>query len=316
MIDVSLMAALLRATRTGARVLFVGDPAQLPPVSAGRPFADFSLAGVPTGTLTQIHRHAGSIPRCAHAVRNGRMFEPDDRLDEGAGKGVRLTDRCDEDTVADTYHRLVGRGYRPDDIQVVVGTNRMRAALNLRLQDQVNARGRQDGGQVFRRGDRVICIENGIRTAADGSQPAFVANGEIGVCVEAASKKTVIRFDDERVLVFPHPASPSGGVDAPDGERGLRLAYAITCHKSQGNQFPAVILAVDRGSARAFDRCWLYTGMSRARKVLIVCGARDDLGRLIRKQHLDSRKTFLAELIEGGSDAPQAIESLENVHNE
>lgn len=308
MIDTELMASLLRAA-PDAHILFVGDPGQLPPVGHGRPFADLIAAGVPTGKLTEPHRNGGAIVQVCAAIRGGGPFTPCRSINLDAGHNLIAIPTSSPQGTIDQLLRFIdwvddSETYNVcRDLQVIVGINDKtpisRKSLNGILQDRLNpasgassATTAKNGG--FRVGDKIICLKNHFAPdafSADGR--SLVCNGEIGT-----------------VIGTPHDAYALASFEAPDRDikvfyksadatQQFDLGYAITCHKSQGSEWPIVVIVLDSSFAASmvYSRTWLYTALSRAKTACVVIGDVGQAHRMIRRESLSFRKTFLVEEI-------------------
>ncbi|MCA9517116.1 MAG: ATP-dependent RecD-like DNA helicase [Myxococcales bacterium] len=269
MVDLPLFASLLRAVPATARVVLVGDQDQLPPVGPGSPLMDLIACGrVPVARLSEIFRQgAGSaIIENAHAVNRGEPPLP-------TPAGTPLQDfyfvrRDEPEAIAQTIEELVTRriperfGFDPvRDVQVLspmrtgqIGVER----LNERLQAILNPprEGEPDTAELvgFRVGDKVMQTQN------DYDRGVF--NGDIGVVSHVDAKKGVIgvAIDDREVLC--------------DREQrdALVLAYAITVHKSQGSEYPAVVMPVSTHHFKMLRRNLLYTGITRGKRLVVLVG--------------------------------------------
>ena len=312
MIDVDLMAALLQARSPGTRLLFVGDTNQLPPVGHGRPLYDMIAAGLPCGELKKIRRNSGSIVHACAAMRDNRRFEPDAKLSPRDGRNLRAIPRPNAAATADEIVEVLRRvavdtNLDPVwDVQVITAINRnselSRKRLNDRLQRELNTTGKGVPGSPFRVGDKIICLKNHLVPldgddlevdAGDGR--TMVCNGEIGKVVDVAEQLTHAIFEAPRRAV----KIPRGRAGAQEAGCQFDLAYAITCHKSQGSEWPVVIVALDDGygSRRIHSREWCYTAISRAKKACFLVGAINEAHRMIGRRVIGERKTFLREVI-------------------
>ena len=277
MVDLALMQALLAAMRPGCRLVMVGDPDQLPSVGAGNVFGDLIRSGVvPSVALTEIFRQAqqSAIIRNAHAVNEGRA--PD--LKGNQGDFFFLCRRSPErlvQTVVELCRDRLPRsmGVEPGQIQVLsptrkgecgtVNLNRaLQAALNPPARDK---RQKQWGDMVFRTGDRVMQTRNNydvLWTKDDGTVGSGIFNGDVGVIedIDPAGELLTIRFDD-RTAVY-----------TADQLAELDMAYAMTVHKSQGSEYPAVVLVSAPAAPSLMVRGVLYTAITRARKLLVLVG--------------------------------------------
>lgn len=209
-----------------------------------------------------------------------------------------------------------------------------RAKINERFGKILNPDGREAKGNRFRTGDKIICQRNTelkvmepIATrfgnpamALDagyyqdaGDNPVYVANGEIGRVVAVSEKLTVARFGgvDSPLVAIANKKRPAnteagqgGDDDSGDGtgsKDDFDLAWAITVHKSQGSEWPLVIVLVDDAGSQICDRSWWYTAVSRGRKGTVVIGPRGVFDRQVKRQAITQRRTFLPELLRGGA---------------
>ena len=277
MVDLQLMASLLKALKPGCRLLLVGDPDQLPSVGPGNVLGDMLRSGViPAVSLTQVFRQAeqSAIIRNAHAVNQG---EPP-RLDNGQGDFFFLCRRSPDrlvQTVVELCRERLPRnmGIPTEQIQVLSPTRKGAcgtAALNRALQAALNPpaagrRQKQWGDVTFRMGDRVMQTRNNydvIWEKDDGTAGSGIFNGDVGVIqdIDPSGELIVIRFDD-RTATY-----------TADMLAQLDMAYAITVHKSQGSEYPAVILTAAPAAPTLMVRGVLYTAITRARRLLILVG--------------------------------------------
>ena len=299
MVDIKLMASLLEALpMVGERpfsLVLVGDADQLPSVGPGQVLRDVISSGVvPVARLSQVYRQGeeSGIVHAAHEVHAGRVPV------SGEHSGFDdcfLIDRESGDIARDTLlhivaSRLPAKGFDPmNDVQVLspmrkgpLGTT----ILNQQLQQHLNPDGapvkRKD--KEFRVGDRVICTRN--RYDVD------VFNGDTGRVMEHDKTGLVVSFDGRDV---------AWGWDDLDL---LELAYAITVHKSQGSEYPAVVLALDRSHSLMLRRNLFYTALTRARRFLVVVGSHSAWRRAAEDSSGDERNTALAEHLVEGPDGP------------
>lgn len=328
MIGTDLMASLLRARTRGTHILFIGDTNQLLPVGHGAPLRDFITAGVPTGELRKIRRNAGSIVRVCAAIRDGESWEPDLRLNPGRGENLRLLDAKGAARQTEAMLEFLswgkGRGlFDPVwDVQLIVAVNKKsdlsRQALNKLLQRELNPSGYGEVGTPFRVGDKIVCLKNGFMPADDENEceeddedgKVFVANGEIGSVLQVEEKLTVARFHTpDRVVRIPRGKPDPKGKRRDDEDEedvtadtgcAFDLAYAVSCHKAQGSEFPIVPVVLDEymGARRICTREWLYTAISRAKWAGLLVGQKSTAMTMCRRRAITKRKTFLRELLE------------------
>ena len=319
MVDLPLMSALLAALRPGCRLVMVGDPDQLPSVGPGNVFSDLIRSGrIETVALTQIFRQAqrSAIIRAAHAVNQGILPE----LRNDSGSDFFFMRRRDPQAAVDLVVELCGRrlpenmGVDAGQIQVLCPTRKGEWGtwqLNRRLQAALNppAPGKGQkvwGDTVFRQGDRVMQIRNNydvLWVKDDGTTGSGIFNGDVGTVeeVDPAGELLTVRFDD-RVATY---------VSDMLGE--LELAYAVTVHKSQGNEFTAVVMPMFPGAPQLSYRNLLYTGITRAKKLLILVGKRSVVADMVandkKTRRFSGLQHFLLEKPE--EDGPEQNEEAE-----
>lgn len=317
MIDTQLMADLLSALPDDGHLLLVGDLQQLPPVGHGAPLRDLIAAGAPNGELEEIRRNSGEIVATCAKIRRQEPFELPRQLDLNRGVNLMVHETETGEETAETIVRLIKRirdngKHNPVwEAQVVVAVNEKspvsRKVLNSALQAELNGHNRT--GSKFWPGDKVVCLSNSFlplvdvsgpggeeeeegyyRESKGGEREAFVANGELGRVVEEEPKRLFLQFDN-----------PKRHIIVPKGEDGktsnFDLGYAISCHKSQGSEWPIVVVAVDdyMGARMVTDRSWYYTAISRAKKACILVGKESTLRRACCAQSIERRRTFLTE---------------------
>jgi exodeoxyribonuclease V alpha subunit len=302
MLDADLGACLFDAVPAGTHVLLVGDPYQLPPVGHGAPLRDLVASGrVPVGELTEVVRtgERSMIPAACSRVRRGLEWEyaawPPCPPGPLGGPDLVHVEASSETGQLDALRQcigdLVGLRLGPDDVQVIaatndgpLGRNTLNPVLRPAFIDQAPA-----DGSPFAAGDRVICLRNRWSVGPSGND-VYTANGEMGLVTQACAEWIVARF-------------PGGTIryDRPRGDESWDFApgWAITCHKAQGSEWPVVIVLADAspGARRVCNREWLYTAMSRAKRLCVTIGRMSVLRQMTRRVGLERRKTFLAELL-------------------
>ena len=295
MIDVRLGADLVAALASTARLILVGDIDQLPSVGPGTVLADVIGSGaVPTVRLTEIFRQAAQslIVVNAHRIQEGEMpdlgaaptggqkreGEPDRRdfffLEEDDPVKAALLIR-DLVTV-----RLPRRyGFSPSDVQVLSPMHRGELGagnLNQLLQEALTAgaAGIERGARVLRVGDKVMQVRN--------DYDKEVWNGDSGIVETASAEALAVRFDD-RVVEY-----------ALDELDALVLAYAATVHKSQGSEYPAVVVPVHTQHYVMLQRNLLYTAVTRGKRLVVLVGTRKALALAVRNADVGARASGLA----------------------
>ncbi len=277
MVDLELMQALLEALRPGCRLVLVGDPDQLPSVGAGNVLGDLLRSTVvPTVSLTQVFRQAeqSAIIRNAHAVNMGQPPQLDSNQGDFFFLCRRSPDRLVQTVVELCRDRLPRNMNIPaDQIQVLSPTRKGACgtvSLNRALQAALNPpspqkRQKQWGDVTFRVGDRVMQTKNNydvLWEKDDGTAGSGIFNGDVGVIqdIDSSGELIVLRFDDRTATYTADLLSQ------------LDMAYAITVHKSQGSEYPAVILVSAPAAPSLMVRGVLYTAITRARRMLIMVG--------------------------------------------
>jgi exodeoxyribonuclease V alpha subunit len=299
MVDVVLMHQLLRAIPDQAAVLMVGDVDQLPSVGPGSVLADIITSGrIPTVTLTEIFRQAASsqIIVNAHRINRGRMpVEPDETADEQDMQDFYVIPAETPEAIQDILLRIVTQriperlGLHPiRDIQVLTPMNRGSLgarALNVVLQQALNpdATPRVSRfGWTYAPGDKVIQTVN--------NYDKDVFNGDIGHVAQVDAEEGVItlNFDGREV------AYDLGELDE------VALAYTATVHKSQGSEYPAVVIPLATQHYPMLERNLLYTGVTRGKQLVVIIGQPKALAIAVRTIRSTRRLTNLAERLRQG----------------
>ena len=289
MVDTQLAHHLLQAVPDAARLILVGDVDQLASVGPGRVLAEIIRSErVPVVRLTEIFRQAreSRIVRTAHLIHDGTMPETTSEPDSD----FFFFHRQEPEEVLSTLVHLVGerirRGFGFDprtEVQVLTPMRRGLLGadnLNAELQAVLNPAAPAIAGlRQLRRGDRVMQVRN--------NYDLDVFNGDVGriVAIDEENRKLEVVFDGRRV------AYEFASQDE------LALAYACSVHKSQGSEYPCVVLPLHTQHYVMLQRNLLYTGVTRAKRLLILVGDRRALGVAIRNDRQQERHTRLAELI-------------------
>jgi exodeoxyribonuclease V alpha subunit len=289
MLNLRLIEVLLDGLAESTHVVFVGDADQLPPIGAGKPFEDLIASGVaPVVRLTQIFRQAARsmITTAAHEINRGREphLEPGEDQEHDFFFIERPNPQRALETVVDVVAERAPARFGIDpirDVQVLAPMYRGAVgidALNERLRERLNPRGKRAAGDRFRVGDRLIQTRN--------SHELGLMNGSI----------VFLRGDDpdeEEIVV---ETDEGGSLTIPYGETAtLRLAYAISVHKAQGCEVPVVVGVCHRSHVRMLSRPLLYTAITRARTSCVLVGDRAALGAAIRRDDSGTRCSGLAD---------------------
>ncbi len=281
-----LFQALIAALRYSCRIIMVGDADQLPSVGPGNILGEIIRSGlVPTVCLNEIFRQAAQslIVENAHHIISGEPLKKGGKTDDFFF--LEADGDAAQKLVCDLVTTRLPRSYQFDpvkDIQVLCPTKlgpTGTQALNAELQALLNPpkKGKpelQSAARVFRVGDKVMQVRNNYEITwqrIGGEQGVGAYNGDIGIVesIDVRSRSMVVRMDDRR-LVYP-----------AENLNELEIAYAITVHKSQGSEFPAVILPAAQVPPRLCYRNLFYTGVTRGRKLCIVVGRRDVVNRMM-----------------------------------
>lgn len=308
MVDIHLFQALLKATAPGTRLIMVGDRNQLPSVGPGQVLKDLMESGqIATVVLSKIFRQAGEsdIVVNAHLINEGKEIKLDNKSRDFfflERNNVNVIYKHMIQLITEKLPKYVNAGIY--DIQVLTPMRKgALGALTLNgiLQQYLNppAPEKQEivhGDGVFRLGDKVMQIKNNYQLeweivskygiAIESGQGVF--NGDVGVIreINETAKTVTVEYDDVRRVTY-----PISGLDE------IELAYAITIHKSQGSEYPAVILPLLTGPRMLFNRNLLYTGVTRAKNCVTILGSRDTVRQMIANENEQKRYTGLQERI-------------------
>lgn len=298
MMDAVLTEAFLKAVKPGSRIIFIGDRDQLPSVGAGNVLSDIiDSECFSTVSLTDIFRQSENslIVSAAHDINNGKMPPMDNHCEDFFFMG-RSDDLSIADTVAELCKSRLPRKYGPElaaGIQIITpsrkgecGTEKLnsllQAALNPPSKDKTE---KHSHGVVFRVGDKVMQIKNnyGIEWEKNGMEGVGIFNGDIGtiLSIDLREEKMDILFDD-RLTEYDFSLLPE-----------LELAYAITVHKSQGSEYPIVILPLYNCAPMLQSRNLLYTAVTRGAKMVILVGKKSVLMRMVETNYRAKRYTGL-----------------------
>lgn len=303
MVDSKLFESVLRALPMGCRLIMVGDCDQLPSVGAGNVLGDLIASGaIPVVALTEIFRQSmeSLIITNAHKIVRGEMpdltrhdkdffFLPCSSSDEIANTIIGL---CKE-RLPKSY------GYSPmTDIQVLCPGRKGTLGvieLNKQLQNVLNPPIGTNldlniGIYSLRYGDKVMQIRNNydlLWTRGEDDDGEGVFNGDIGTVIKVNNKSGTVsvKFDD-KIVSYDR-----------ENVKDLELAYAATVHKSQGNEFEAVIMPMYRGAPQLYYRNLLYTGVTRAKKLLILVGTKSTVETMVNNNKRTKRYSGLREFL-------------------
>ncbi|MFJ6796584.1 ATP-dependent RecD-like DNA helicase [Streptomyces sp. NPDC091268] len=298
MLDLLLANKLVKAVAPGAHLLLVGDVDQLPSVGAGEVLRDLLAEGGPvpavrltrifrqaqqSGVVTNAHRINTGLPPLTHGLPDFFLF-----AEEDTEEAARLT--------VDVAARRIPARFGLDprrDIQVLAPMHRGPAGagnLNGLLQQAVTP-ARPDlpekrfGGRVFRVGDKVTQIRNNYEKGANG-----VFNGTVGVVtgLDLDEQRLTVRTEEDEEVPYEFSELDE-----------LAHAYAVTIHRSQGSEYPAVVIPVTTGAWMMLQRNLLYTAVTRAKKLVVLVGSRKAVGQAVRTVSAGRRFTAVAPRLSG-----------------
>lgn len=303
MVDALLMCSLVRAIKPTSKFIMVGDSNQLPSVGAGNVLKDLIASHyIPSVELKEIFRQAAQslIVTNAHRIVNGEFPVLDDRQNDFffmnkslesdiAGLVIQLA----KQRLPDTY------GFSPiDDIQVLCPTKMGMAGtkeLNKQLQSALNPPSQNKAelkffDVIFRTGDKVMQTKNDydVLWTKNNEKGSGIFNGDIGIIrsVDRFSQNVTIDFEG-RVAIY-----------TSEMLRRLEHAYAITIHKSQGSEYDAVIIPITAFTHNLLYRNLLYTGVTRAKKMIIVIGTKELVKTMVDNNRKMLRYSLLRPLLE------------------
>lgn len=320
MVDCYLMHALLDAVTVGTRLIMVGDMNQLPSVGPGSILKDIILSGrIPVVQLTRIFRQAqeSDIVVNAHKINRGEPVVLNNK-----SRDFFFLKRQDANVIISIVIQLVRDKMpryvqaEPYDIQVLtpmrkglLGVER----LNRILQEYLNPPGRdkkehEQGGQLFREGDKVMQIKNNYqiewevrgRYGIPVEKGLGIFNGDMGVIreINEQTERVTVEFDEQRMVEYPY-----------SGLEELELAYAVTIHKSQGSEYPAIVIPLLPGPRMLMTRNLLYTAVTRARKCVTLVGDEGVFEQMAANTMEQKRYTALADRIRELSELDGAAEN-------
>ena len=302
MLDTLLLEAVLKATKTGARLIFIGDRDQLPSVGAGNVLADLIDSGrFCTVCLTEVFRQAEKslIITNAHLINEGKMPVLDN-----SSKDFFFLSRSNDSTIAATVSELISsrlpKAYGEKlaaGIQVITPSKKGPAgteSLNIILQRDLNPPSKEKAerpshGIVFREGDRIMQIKNNYDTqwVKDGCEGYGVFNGDIGTVLSISLRDESVTVDfDGKISDYDFSALDE-----------LEHAYAVTVHKSQGSEYPCVIIPLYSCAPMLLTRNLLYTAVTRASRMVILVGKKEILETMVNNDRHTVRYTGLCALL-------------------
>ena len=306
MVDEYVFNALINAMERGSRLVLVGDKDQLASVGVGNVLNDLIKCGkFNVSYLTQIYRQSeqSKIVPNAHKINNGVMPDLDNKSNDFFYEEKNSSEEICQSTLGLVTKRLPKYlNMKPADIQVLCPMKRGIAGtinLNRELQKSINPpspykKEVKHGDCIYREGDKVMQLVNNYQQEWSQTvgmrveRGSGVFNGDIGVIesINTQIMQFTVRFDDDKVSIYEY-----SDIDQ------LTLAYAVTIHKSQGCEFDAVVIALD-ANYMLQTRNLLYTAVTRAKKLVVISGAKKTISRMIQNNETARRYSLLLNLIE------------------
>ncbi len=308
MVDIFLFQALLKAVMVGTRLILVGDVNQLPSVGPGQVLQDImNSEKFPMVVLEKIFRQAGEsdIVLNAHRIHAGEKLSMDNK-----SRDFFFLERSDTNVIYKHMIQLITEklptyvGAQPYDIQVLTPMRKGQLGvetLNGILQRYLNPASADKkectaGETVYREHDKVMQIKNNYQLEWEVvskygipiDKGTGIFNGDIGIIqqINEYAHEIVVEYDEHRRVTYPYAQLDE-----------IELAYAVTIHKSQGSEYPAVIMPILSGPRMLFNRNLLYTGVTRAKNCVTILGSRRTIQEMIDNDHQNRRYTGLAERI-------------------
>ena len=309
MVDLPLMHVLLNAVMVGTRLILVGDQDQLPSVGAGSVLKDLIKSECfPVITLTKIFRQAeqSDIVVNAHKINRGEEVVLDNK-----SRDFFFLKRQDANTIISVVIALIQKklpkyvGADPFDIQVLtpmrkglLGVERLNTILQQYLNPPDKSKEEKEyGDKLFRVGDKVMQIKNNYQLEWEIAtkyglvvdKGIGVFNGDIGriTSINSYTETVEVEYEEKKKVNYPFQLLDE-----------LELAYAITIHKSQGSEYPAVVIPLLQGPRQLYHRNLIYTAVTRAKKCVTLVGSDVTFQEMIRNANEQNRYTSLAECIQ------------------
>lgn len=316
MVDIVLMNSLLKAVALGTRLILAGDADQLPSVGAGNVLNDIIKSGcIKTVKLDEIFRQAeeSAIITNAHRINNGLYPVINEK-----GKDFFFMRRNSVESVVDTVIQLASKRLpkyidsdKKGDIQVLTPMRKSSLgiiALNQIIQNNLNPPNSSKGeiefkSTVYREGDKVMQIKNNynmtwcIRDSrgVKVDEGIGIFNGDEGTIlnIDKSYSSITVQFDDNKIVEY----------DISQLDE-LELAYAITIHKSQGSEYPVVIIPIHSGPPMLMSRNLLYTAVTRAKKLVVIVGLEETLNKMVDNDRQIKRYSSLCERLKYFNSLP------------
>jgi len=313
MVGGDLFLSLIEAIPTGSKFIMVGDHHQLEAIGLANVFKDcLTAAGyIPASILSTIHRQAsksGIITQSIRATNGEKMVDGAFCGEEIRGelKDFKLVCSIDptftQSNIISEYRKLLAAGIKPDDIQIIV-PQRLRGniscfALNERIQAIVNPAFSPSNRTVhfeengmrydvtFKVGDKVIVTKNNYKTMKPNGTKVSIFNGNVGYIKRITDEEMLVELTEQGEVLI-----------AREDWFNISLAYAITCHKKQGDQVPYAIVGLDSSAYAMYSKEWVYTAITRASRYCVFVTQPNALNKAVRVSRVKTKKTWLKEFL-------------------
>ena len=307
MVDTYIMNYLVKAIYRGTKLILVGDENQLPSVGPGTVLKDIiDSKKIPTICLNKIFRQAAKsqIVLNAHNVNNGKDFVKKEDMNSDIKEDFFYMNESNQEkilnhvlTLSKNKLKMSGSEDFYNNIQVLTPTKKGLVGtreLNKRLQEVLNPpseskKEKKYGEVVFREGDKIMQIKNNYdifweKRTGNYESGTGIFNGEMGIIenIDEESKQVKILFDDDKIVWYTYS----------DLEQ-IEHSYSITIHKSQGSEFDVAIIVIPKAYQMLLTRNLLYTGLTRAKKMLILIGGKETINFMIQNAKIKQRNTGL-----------------------
>ena len=306
MVGLELFWSLIQAIPRGAKLIMLGDNGQLPPIGVGNLLSDLMESQkINFVQLTKIHRQAekSAIITTSQKIRKKLFLLSGDYEGEqtyGELRDLTLKARQDAnflfDVLMETFMEEYNKCKNIQDIQIIVAQNQKvalaRDQINKEIQQRINPKKYESDLEIkikykniIRVGDKIINRENHYDVETPDGIQTSIYNGSMGIVKEITKNYIIVNFFDEGEIVIPK-----------EYYEGLELAYAITCHSSQGSQFKITIVGFDNSSYILLSNEWLYTAVTRAKSICYIIAQTRAINMAVTRHKTVDRNTFLLEL--------------------
>jgi len=307
MIDIFLLRDLLRAIDDDSKIIFIGDPAQIPSVSMGNVAFDMlESKKIPTSRLTKVFRYGeGGLSYVATKIRAGeRYLKSNDKVQSYGEKSdyvfINAPQESSLEIMERLYNKLLNNGVKIDDIMVLSAMNKgeygvnkinnvIQSFVNPENKDKKEISSRRNNDIViFREGDKVMQIKNNYKALTPEENETDIYNGDTGIITNVKDDSIIVNYGDKNIEYSKNELDQ------------LTLAYAMTLHKCQGSGFKYIILITPKAHTYMLDRNLLYVAITRTKELIYHIGSMEVVNSSLRKSQNFSRNTFLEDMLIAG----------------